>query len=261
MLSQTAHLSGMTENFIFNIQSGYLKGFEAYRAFGLQDSCAIGEDNYLWEGRTEYVYPTTNEKMYINSTSASDLGEIKIYGLYEENGDWIEKTVYITLNGTSLVTNTDMDFIRIFSMDYLSTNGSNNIGEISLYNSNTTTDLTTLKAKINIGKNRTNMAQFTVPSNKVGFIYRFYRSVRRNQDADFDYQIRPFQSGFRTIGLASSYQNSSQEDVSFEPIPPKTDIQINVTTENNNTEARGSFHLIVVNLEHLELKRIENFFI
>lgn len=260
MLAQTAHLTGMTEDFLFNIQSGYLKGFEAYRAFGLQDMCAIGEDNYLWEGRVKYIYPTTNEKMYINSTSNSDLGEVRIFGLYEDtNGDWLEKTIKISLNGTTLITTPEMEFIRIYRLDYLSTDGSDNLGDISLYNSNTTIDITTLKAQIQIGNNSSRMAQYTVPSNKVGFVYRLYRSVKKNQDADFDYQIRPFGSGFRTLGVASSFASSSQEDVSFEPLPPKTDLQIRVDTENNNTEARGSFHLITVNFEHLELKRIENF--
>jgi len=260
MLSQTANLTGMSTNFLFNIQSGYLKGFEAYRAFGLQDTCAIGEDNYLWEGRVKYIYPTTNETMYINSTSELDLGDVKIFGLYEDtNGDWIEKTIRITLDGTTLVTSPEMGFIRIFYIEYLSSDKSDNVGIISLYNSNVTTDITTLKAQISVGKNKSTMAQYTIPSNKVGFIYRLYRSTRKNQDADFSYQVRPFGSGFRTIGVASSFQSSAQEDVSFEPIPPKTDLQILVTTENNNTEARGSFHLITVNFEHLELNRIENF--
>lgn len=256
MLSQTARLTGMTEDFLFNIQSGYLKGFEAYRAFGLQDACLIGEDNYLWEGRENYTYPTTNEKMYIKSDSPSDIGVIKIHGLYEDtNGDWIEKIVEVTLNGTTFVTTPEMDFIRINRMDNLYSQ--DNVGTIELHNTNGTIDITTLKARINPLTNRTEMAMYSVPSKYYAFVYRLYRSVRKNQDADFNYQAREYGTNFKTIGVASSFQNSSQEDVSFEPFPPKTDFRVLVTTQNNNTEARGSFHLILVKEEHLELSRIE----
>jgi len=259
MLKQTAHLTGMTEDFLFNIQSGYLEGFEAYRAFGKQDMCEINQDNYLWEGLEEYTYPINNEKMYIKSTSSLDLGIVIIKGLYEDtNGDWLPKKVEATLDGINLVTTSEMEFIRVFRIDYFSgTPNTDNVGEITLYNSNTLTNLENLKAKINISQNRSEMAQYTVPTDYYGFVYRLYRSTRKNQDADFNYQQRPFGSGFRTIGISSAYENSSQEDVSFEIFPPKTDFQIKVNTENNNTEARGSFHFIIVHKDKLELSRIE----
>jgi len=239
---------------LLEIQKGKVKGYKQARVSGLNTSVQSNTIEYLWEGQEEYDYSVVNENINILSDSSSDTSvQIKIKGLVEEDGKWNEKEQIVTLNGTAPIS--AGNFIRIFGIEVVSSEYP--IGQIYATTLSTIpTSASDINAKIElntegISRGRSLMAMYTIPSGKTGFVYRYFQSTKKSEDATCSWDARPFGEVFKTTGRLNAFQSSGQFEVGMEKLEEKTDIQISVKSASSGVSVDGSFHLIVVDNEEL----------
>ena len=236
-----------TDSFLFNVQAGLIPGIQQIRKYGINTDIDVStspED--LWDGGGTYQYPTVNEGLYCYSSNENDTTtSVIVEGLVEEGGDWKLKNVEVTLEGTTPVSLGL--FIRVFRARISSeTQPTGNI-LITLGNSGATTpDNSILRAQITQGRNSTLMAMYSVPTGYTAFMYRLFGSVSKNKDAEMSWDIRKFGGVFYTTAIVGLYEESKQFELGFEKVPEKSDIKVSAVTENNGTEARDSFHFLLV---------------
>lgn len=125
----------------------------------------------LWEGPTDsYVFPTSAMSMRIVSSGANDsssgTGIQQVLVHYLDN-DYLPQITTVTLNGTTPVTLTPTNILRINNM-HASAVGSGGVaaGNISLTN----TAGTVTYGYITAGFNTARQAIYTVPAGVVGYI-------------------------------------------------------------------------------------------
>jgi len=179
--------------------------------------------------------------------------QIKIKGLIDEFGSWNEKEQIITLNGTTPVS--VGNFIRVFEIEVVSLEYP--IGEIYATTLSTIPlNASDIKAKIElntqgISRGRSLMAMYTIPSGKTGFVYRYFQSTRKGEDATFSWDTRPYGEVFKTTGRLNAFQSSGQFEIGMEKLEEKTDIQISVESASSGVSVDGSFHIVVVDNKEL----------
>lgn len=249
------------KDFLFNVQIGEYEGYQHIRKYGINPDCDTSTSpEYVWDGQFEYNYPTSNETIYLISSEILDTGiDVEVQGLIDNAGTWEVQTITKSLNGTTEVL--VGSFIRVLGMTI--TSSTSPVGIVQARTDTTYTAVSTeasivnLRAQISLNttnsnsRNTSNMAMYTVPSGKTAFIYKLYAGVGKNKDAEFDYQIRPSGGVFISSGIISMYQKSDQFELGYEIAEEKSDIRIGVSTENNNTKADASIHMIVVDNDKL----------
>lgn len=247
--------SGTTEDFLFNINAGLIDGFRQVRVYGVNTDVDVGTSpEYIWDGQTDYSYPVSNDSINLISSSSSDvLVDVEVTGLVQVGTEWNEQTITVRLNGGTAVP--VGNFIRILKLMVVST--IEPVGEVYASTLSTIPTNSSIKAKISLtpngmSRNVSLMAMYSVPSGYIAFIYRLFSSVRRNEDAEFDYQVRPYGQVFHSIGVTNIFAASQQLEIGYESVTEKSDIRVAVNTLTNNTEARGSIHMILVNNNKLK---------
>lgn len=242
-----------TRPYLLACNSGWIRGSKTFRVFGTNPNVDTSTDpEFVWDGQTEYIYPDSNEIIYLLSSSASDAGvEVKISGLVIENGLWVEKTNRVFLNSTFISAG---NFVRIFEIKVL--NSTSVTGVIQARTDTSYQEVPngneTLRAQISRGldnsrsRNASLMSMYTVPDNKTAFLFKIFSGVRKNQDAEFDFQYRPFNGSFSSLGITTEISGGNQYEIGYEVFKSKSDFRVMVTTDTNNAQASSSFHFLVV---------------
>lgn len=240
------------------VTMGLEPGYSTVDKFGENpeiDTSTTPED--IWEGSRLYIYDAdgTAPIERIVSNNAADTMEIEVQGL-DINGDLVSQTKALT--GTSPVV-LDTPLWRIFRMS--------NVGNVSLtgvvYAYIGTTIPTAVppasadaqtRAIINDGNNQTLMAIYTIPTGKVGFLYRGELGVSRAVTAAecrAAYYSRRFGKIFRVkkrVNISNSGTSIYQDSRSFpDVIPSLTDIRLSVESVSaNNVGVFGTFDMMLV---------------
>jgi len=242
-----------TRNFLFAVNSGYISGHEQNRRYGINSNIStVTDPEDIWDGGGNYVYDSSNSEMFVYSTEVTDVCEIKVTGLIDDNGKWIRRTVTVPVVGSTPVS--AGLFIRIFEAKVVSSNPI--VGDILVTITNTaglTPSNDFLRAKITAGRNITLMSMYTVPSGYTAFLYKVFFSVAKLTDAEFSVDTRENGSLFSTIAIVGIFEESKQYELGYEKVPEKSDIKISARTETNNTIARSSFHFLLVRNSELRL--------
>lgn len=236
-----------TDELLFNINAGFVDGVIQERKYGANEDIDPGSSPELIRDGggyiTDYPYLTTNAEMFVVSDYALCTAYVHILGLYDNNGIWELKDTYATLNGTTPVA--IGKFVRIYRIRMQTCN----LPLGNIYVSTISTGIPTqaqTQALMLAGKGSTLMAMYTVPSNYTALVYRIFASCGRSQDATFSWMVRPYDKVFHTIGDVSLYESAWQGELGFEKIKEKSDIIVMASTLTNNTQARASFHFILV---------------
>jgi len=156
-----AYHSAITEknSFIIDVSRGKVGDYRILNFSGANPDIDADVEEDLWPKGGTLAYLTTAETMDINSTEAADTDPLSVFisGL---DGDYLEVSEVITLNGTTPVTTTQA-FLRVNFM-FLSGTGTTNAGEI------TATASISLDAQCTmaIGKAISQHGFFTIPDGK-----------------------------------------------------------------------------------------------
>lgn len=101
--------------YLYDIAEGNVSGHTTWTKIGFTPTMTTVESD-LWSKAGAYVYPTSDMQMEVISSSSDDEAtgtgarQVTIYYL---DGAWAEKTINVTLNGTTAVNTSDSDLYRI----------------------------------------------------------------------------------------------------------------------------------------------------
>jgi|GEM_PF-827624 len=200
------------------------------------------EDGTPWE-QMVYTFSTGADIDSISSTSASDTQEVTIQGL---DVNWEEVIQTVTLNGQTRVALTT-PLIRCYRA--YNSNSTELVGHVIIYENDTTTggvpdDNTLIRAVIDPTNQQTEMAIYTIPAGKTGYLLGGYCSTagaKRDTSYIINFKTRLFEKVFRTQQKVSINDSAT----SFLPftypipqvLPEKTDI---IVTAQMATSTDGS---------------------
>jgi hypothetical protein len=170
------------------IPRGKVPGITGVNKFGDATNVDSGVDTDIWDGANAtddidiWIAPTVARQHVITSTSASDDGNpvgvgartMTIYGLTD--WDTAEVTETLILEGAFSVTTTN-SYVIIHRMQ-VDTKGATSVN-VGVISARALTD-DTLTAQINVGKGRTQMAIYGVPSTQTFYMTHYTMSYNKS---------------------------------------------------------------------------------
>jgi len=211
------------------------------------------EDNEPYESM-QYVYSTTADIDYLTAQSSNDTQLVEVQGL-TSSYDLITQTK--TLTGQTPVA-LDTPLIRVFRVK--------NIGSVdfeshvfSYVSSGTTVtngvpqDGSKVRAVVHNGNNQTEMAVFTIPAGKTGYMRDWYASTagaKRASSHTIRVLARPFGQVFQLKHTGNIDVNGTSyikhQYIEPEKFTEKTDIEIRMDTDQNIAGVAAGFDIVLV---------------
>lgn len=242
------------------VTQGYMQGHSFISKFGINNQITTATDpEDVWENGGLYIFSTTADILSLGSTNAADNQVISILGLDE---NFLEIEQNITLNGTTRV-DIPIPLIRINRMrNVSSTDVAGNVFAYTGTGTVPTLGSDLIRGVIINGSNQTLQAVYTVPADKVAFIFREEAGLAFDagflggtEFATIDFRVRNFGEVFRvmkrisdTSDGASNYQDRK---VFPEPLPGKSDILLRVQEVSNTLGVWGTFDLLLIDQNEL----------
>lgn len=219
-------------------------GVSSIFKFGLNPAVGTTQQT-IWEDGGLYVTPTTATVASITSTSVNDtaLGSgartIRVIGL---DANFLEQEEDVTLDGTNVVLTTG-EYIRLNRMFVLTAGvGAGAAGSISAIVDGK------VMGSINDGRNQTQVAHYTIPANKDGYLQAVFLAVGQGKEMEASINVRAEGSVYRQTATAFLFQNVIDADFSVPSyLPPKTDIELRAKTSTGTLAANGSMTIILKN--------------
>lgn len=204
--------------------------------------------------QNKFYKPPSRGTFQISSTSINDTSAgtgartIRISGLYEDdNGNWIQTTENITLNGQSAVLTTRTNWIRINFMSVL-TVGSTGSNQGAIYVSPSGTTLTSGLPNSNIisaiitNWNTSSMGDYSVPSNRA-FVFlmgNFFFDTKKSITIRETYKVNngiTYQVGYYgTTNNSFNYFGASGYTA-------KSDIMLDIYIDTGTATNAGCYYL------------------
>ena len=231
--------TGKHEPFGLHVKRGYVQGHSTVNKFGAATVSVV--EAPIWDGNSNYVYPTSATILGVVGTSTTDNSQITIEGL-DENYNFVSNIV--TLNGTTSV-GTSATYLRAYRAFVSDDNEP--AGDVTIRHSGITV------AKINSGENQTLMAIYTIPAGYTGYLYQLNvgsGTENANKYVTFKLRTRELGGVFRTKQKFNIQGGHLIEDYTFPlAIPEKTDIEISAQSSSGDQEVHGLFDLLLIENE------------
>ena len=234
------------------ISAGDLTGYSAINKFGRNPNIG-GAPETIWMYGGRYVYLTSQSTVYAHSADTADsvsgtgARTVTIQGL-DGNYESIEETVTVR-SGVA----TTAQFLRVFRA-FVVTSGSTGTNEgniiISTGAAGTGTvlaDIGTIGTGTTYGLGQTNLALYTIPAGKTGYLTAWNIGVGSYNDAvTVSLLSREFNSAFRTRDIMDVPGGSHVRNYSVPiKLPEKTDVEI-IGIATTGTNISSSFDIILV---------------
>lgn len=252
-------------NYSIGLSAGYMNEVSVAKIYGFNGTITTETDpEDIWELGGTYTFSSTANISKLSSSSTADtVIPIKVIGL---DSNWALTTQYKTLNGQNKVT-LDTSLIRVISIEnssgtYGGTNAKNIAGTVYCYvDGDITTgvpnDLTTVRATINDGNNISQIAIYTIPAGKTGFLFRGEAGIKysgslvdANDYATISYRSREYGGVFKAkkfASLVSSGNSSYTVDRIFpETLPAKTDILLRCDEVSATMGIWGELNILLI---------------
>lgn len=222
------------ENFPLAVSSGALSpSYKEIYKFGA--NATVGNTlETIWEEGGLYAYPASASTMTVSSSDTNDTSAgtgartVLISGL---NGDYVETSETIILNGQTAVTTTN-SYIRMNRAVVLTAgSGAGNAGVIYVGTGTVTAGVPANKfTTITIGANQTLQAFWTVPTGYTAYIYQTNISTGNSSNTpavlETTLVVRPFGGVFNIKELITLSDGNHLQDYSFPlKITEKSDIE------------------------------------
>jgi hypothetical protein len=259
---EDGHLSVHNRGDGLSIAQGAITGNTFVHKFGNAPDFDTA-DGYVtvWDGAEDgepyenmvYDYSTTADIDYISAEDNGDTQDVEIQGL-DANYDLVTQTK--TLAGNTPVE-LDTYLIRVFRMKNVGTTDLAN--HVFCYVSGGTVTAgvpqvgADVRAVVHNGNNQTEMAVYTIPAGKTGYMRDWYASTagaKRDSSHSIRVIARPFSQVFQLKHTANidvngtSYikHNYTEPEVFTE----KTDIEIRVNTDQDIASVAAGFDIVLV---------------
>ena len=234
-------------DFFFEVGVGSVAGHTAVNKFGANPTVGTSHET-IWDQGGKYVYSSTADISGVSSTDSGDTTvQVRINGL---DVDWNEINVDVTLNGQNEVT-MGTSMIRVHKA--FITNGVEPAGDVYIYVGGVAItlgvpdDTDDIRAKIQIGKNRTLMAVYSIPVGKTGYIVFGKTSGASGKDVHLEFLGRGFGGVFQ-VQHAVDF-NAENYDYFFKiplQIPAKSDLEVHALCDNGTVSISAAFDIILV---------------
>lgn len=240
--------AGLMYDYALEVSKGNITGVSYVNKFGRNTDIDTTQED-VWDGGGTYTFSTTADITDIVSSNAGDTMSIEVQGL---DTNWELVTQDVTLTGTTSATLTTA-LIRVFRMKNLSSTAA--LGNIQVGVGSTTTSFTAgnLRAQITLGYEQTQMAIYTIPSGKKGYLTNIWGNANKsNTTGAIDLTLYSRDDGgvFRSQspnGLIMAGTSHFQH--SYNPYPAyaaKTDLVFRGTGSTNNFDISAGFDLYLV---------------
>ena len=230
---------GDTE-FDINVAAGIVTTIANVHKFGAVVSSSATYDTVWTEGGA-YSFPTSASVVNIISSSSTDddsantgAETVVIQGL---DGDYNEVEETLSTDGTNSVTGSQL-FLRVHRAFVAS--GVTNVGDIDIRHG------TTVVCQIAADMGQSQVAYYTIPAGKSGYLRSFAATMNKNQENSIRLFQRPFGGVFRVASELNLYNSNMHTTFSI-PIyfTEKTDLEVRTYTGSNCTVS-AMFDLLVV---------------
>lgn len=242
-------------SYLQDIVEGNVPNHTSFRIEGINDDVDNTEEE-VWSVGGMYVFPTAGMQMEIRSSSDQDSGAgginpagtgVRTVDVHYLDSTWAEQIEAVTLDGTTAVTTTAVNILRINEMHTLTT-GSGLIaaGDIDIRH---LTD-TPIYGRIPAGKNSLHQAIFTVPLGKILFLVSWQPGIGHqtgNRYGRFELEGTADSDDNYLAGIFFSKDIIDIEDMAIfvslnMPLkfPAKTDIRVAVISDSASANAHTS---------------------
>lgn len=243
----TANVS-VVDSYEMNVAQGHIVGQSLVTKNGFVTGLSQDVESTIWNDTTLYPWSswTVAQKLYIISSSASDTGQtLRIVGL---DGSHNVITEDVTTNGTTAVATTN-NFLRI-NHAYLIA-GNANAGTIT---QRLTSGVGTVVGSMAIGFSRNKGGFYTVPAGYTAYILYGDATQFRGGSGNIGGVIKmftrtpnggtaPFILQFVAEVVNGQYRNDFNVPLA---VPEKTDIDVRIVADGNNTQATCNWQMILV---------------
>jgi len=231
-----------TGSALFDIALGSYANATVVHKFGANFNIDLATDpETVWTGGGMYPWAAfdTAQTIYCLSTDAGDTDTLQIEGL-DENYNLLTEEIQLT--GTVAVT-TINTFKRVFTMSYLVSTGDN----AGVLTARTVSGVGTVVAQIDIGRNRTLMAIYTIPAGHTGLLIYGDLTIGAKKNAELGFYIRQFGGTFLLNHLAEVTGLYARSFPAPLTLPAKSDLDTVITSvDANGTTVTANFDLILI---------------
>ena len=229
--------TGKHEPFGLHVKRGYVQGHEHVHKFGFNTSVTTSA-TLIWNGGSDYTYPTSAAQLGIVGTSTTDNSQITVQGL---DADYNELTNIVTLNGTTTVT-TSGSYLRAYRAFVSDDNEP--AGDVTITHSGTNI------AIISADEGQTLMATYTVPAGYTAYLYQLvFGGAAELANKYMTIRLRAREHGgiFRTQAKYTTATQTFEETMVFPLVfPEKTDIEITAQSSSQTQQASAMFDLLLI---------------
>jgi len=243
------------------IAEGEVSGKTFIHKFGKAPDFDI-VDGYvtIWDGsddgdiaQMQYVYSTSDDIDSISSSNNGDTQDIEVQGL-DINYALVTQTITLTGQTRAALTT---NLLRVFRM--INVGSTDLAGHVYCYENTALTtgtpdDTTKVRAVINNSNNQSLMAIYTIPAGKTGYMRSIFMGAagaRKTSVHNIHLHIRPFgqvfQLKFDTSIIASGTSHISHKYTEPEIILEKSDIKVDVNTDEDIAGVSAGFDIVLVN--------------
>ena len=240
----TGSAVGLNKPFYLEVAQGLISGYTFDHRFGAVPSMSSGSIGTVWD-INDTIYPWdalgSGSIVNIERNNAGDNGiTVTVQGL-DENYDFASEDIVITgadQTGSQLFTRVNRAFI---------TGATTNIDNIDI---EVGAAGGTTVARISAGYGQTQMAIYTIPAGKTGYILHGTATGSSDTDAEGRMMVRYFGTNAFRVGHAFELQlRGGQYNYTFQtpiPVPEKTDIDVRATMRSNNKRITAAFDVLLV---------------
>jgi len=237
---------GKNEEFYLQVARRHISNHEPKVQSGAVPAMSQNQTGSVWDVN-DTIYPwatwATAGVVTIPAVNASDNGHYAlIYGLDADYNE-INETVQLSSSASVVTTKS---FKRINSAVYVD-GIPYNTGDIEVRRGGASG---TIVAKILAGAGQTQMANYTIPAGKTGYILKGACSCQAGADTTGFMMVRP---GGDTVFRASHTFEVSGNGGAYiyefavpQAIPEKSDIDVRSTVRSNNARVTATYELILI---------------
>lgn len=241
--------------FLLEVSKGNVPGHSCIQKFGRNFDIDTGTDpEDCWSQGGTYAFLSSAQTLYASSSDADGDQDIVIEGL---DANWDEQSQTVTLNGQIQVAiaGTWIRVFRAYNDDSTEIAGDVYIAETDTLTGGVPDTATKIKVKIDVGKDQTLMAIYSIPAAKTGYILGWHSSIEGATPvglrAALSLRVREFGKIFRVQHTHSLYtEGNSYIQHLFKAIPKypaKSDIMVFIDKVTaNNADVAAGFDIILV---------------
>ncbi len=230
-----------TLTFVEAVSLGLVVGARKVNKFGHNGTVGTSEE-VIWSPSIAFNYIVTAIELKLSSSNDTDVVDVTIEGL---NENWLMVSDTKTLTGQTFVTTTNK-YIRVFRMYITSANAA--LGDIYAGLGSVGSGIpSTIHAKIDIGRNQTLMAVYSIPADETGFILRTKWSSEITKANQVNLYIREFESVFRIKTIDDFREEFADHPfLLWEDAPAKSDIESRGVSSAGGGSISASFDMILI---------------